>query len=52
MADKPAHGRQWQADIRSGLPCWLERPLCEAQLTKSCDWTSPLLERLLTGSAN
>lgn len=39
MADKPAHGRHWQADIRSGLRCWLERPLSEAQLTKDRGWT-------------
>jgi hypothetical protein len=52
VADKPAHGRHWRADIRSGLRYWLERPLCEAQPTKSCDWAGPLLERLLTRRAN
>jgi hypothetical protein len=47
VADKPAHSRHWQADTRSGRRYCLERPLCEAQLTKRCDWASPLLERLL-----
>lgn len=48
MADWLAHGRDWQADTRSGRRYCLERPLCEVQLTKSCDWAGLLLERLLT----
>lgn len=37
VADKPAHSRHWQADTRSGRRYCLERPLCEAQLTKRCE---------------
>lgn len=52
MAGRPAHGCHRQADIRSGLRCWLERPLSEAQLTKDRGWTGALLERLLPSRAN
>ena len=52
MAGRPAHGWHWQADIRSGLRCWLERPLSEAQLTMDPDWAGALLERLLRRQAN
>lgn len=38
VAGRPAHGWQWQADIRSDLRCSLERPLSEAQLTMDRGW--------------